>query len=137
MDTSVLIAAIRSPTGASMALLDAALKGRIEILVSVALVLEYEAVMCRAEHLRVSELSLAEVESLLDSICRIATEVMIQWYWRPQLDDPDDEMVLEIAINGKAEAIVTFNRADFARAAKRFGLLVLSPREALERMEIQ
>jgi predicted nucleic acid-binding protein len=120
-----------------MALLDAALKGRLEILVSAALVLEYEAVLTRAEHLRVSELSLAEVEGLLDSICRTATEVTIQWHWRPQLHDPDDEMVLEAAINGHAEAIVTFNRVDFVRGARRFGLKVLSPREALERMIVK
>lgn len=116
-----------------MALLNAALCGRVEILISTALVLEYEAVLTRAVHLRASELTLEDVEKLLDAICRMATEVTIHWQWRPQLLDPDDEMVLETAINGYADAIVTFNRADFIRAAKEFNLKVLSPREALER----
>jgi predicted nucleic acid-binding protein len=120
-----------------MALLDAALSGRFEILISTALVLEYEAVLTRAEHLRVSELTHAEVNGLLDAICRMATQVTIQWQWRPQLHDPDDEMVLEIAINGYADAIVTFSRADFIRAAKEFNLKVLSPREAIERVKVQ
>jgi len=120
-----------------MALLDAALGGRVEILISTALVLEYEAVLTRAEHLRVSELTREEVNGLLDAICRTATQVTIQWQWRPQLHDPDDEMVLEIAINGYADAIVTFNRADFIRATKEFNLKVLSPREALERVKVQ
>jgi len=132
LDTSVLVAAIRSPLGASRALLDAALCGRVEILISTALVLEYEAVLTRFEHLRVSEFSLEEVEALLDAICGEGTEVPIRWKWRPQLLDPDDEMVLEIAINGGADAIVTFNRADFVHAAIDFGLKVLSPKEAME-----
>jgi len=49
------------------------------------------------------------------------------------LPDPDDEMVLEAAINGHAEAIVTHNRRDFERACYRFGIEVLSPAEILER----
>jgi putative PIN family toxin of toxin-antitoxin system len=137
LDTSVLVAAIRSPLGASRALLDVAIDRHFEILVSTALVLEYEAVLTRADHLNVSEFTLGEVEGILNSICQKATHVAIQWQWRPQLDDPDDEMVLETAINGYADAIVTFNRSDFVRAAKRFNLKVLSPKEALERVELQ
>lgn len=53
---------------------------------------------------------------------------------RPQLADADDEMVLEAAINGQAEAIVTHNRRDFERASGRFGILVLSPAELLQRI---
>jgi predicted nucleic acid-binding protein len=120
-----------------MALLDAVLSGQVEMLISTALVLEYEAVLTRVEHLRVSELSRGEVNRLLDAICRTATEVTIQWQWRPQLHDPDDEMVLETAINGHAQAIVTFNRADFTGAAKQFGLIVLSPGEALGKVGMQ
>jgi predicted nucleic acid-binding protein len=133
----VLVAAIRSPTGASMALLDSALNGRFEILVSTPLMLEYEAVLTRDEHLNVSELALDDVGRILDSICRQAIEVKIHWNWRPQLQDEDDEMVLEAAINGHAEAIVTFNRADFERSAKLFGIAVLSPSEGLERVGLQ
>jgi putative PIN family toxin of toxin-antitoxin system len=137
LDTSVLVAAIRSPTGASKALLDAALGGQMEILISTALVLEYEAVLTRPEHLRVAGYSLEEMQELLDAICEAGTRVTVRWHWRPQLHDPNDEMVLETAINGYANAIVTFNRTDFIHAGKHFGLQVLSPREALERVVIQ
>lgn len=133
----MLVAAIRSPAGASMALLDLALSGKFEALVSTALVLEYEAVLTRDEHLRVSELMVTDVERTLDAICRTAIEVKIRWHWRPQLHDQNDEMVLEAAINGHAEAIITFNRADFEGGAKRFGIAVISPSEALERVELQ
>jgi predicted nucleic acid-binding protein len=111
-----------------MALLEAGLHGRVEFVISTALVLEYEAVLMRPEHLRLSELTLAEVENLLDTVCKLGVQVKVNWQWRPQLEDPDDEMVLETALNGSANAIVTFNRVDFIRAAKRFKLAVLSPR---------
>jgi len=137
LDTSVLVAALRSPTGASIALLDAALRGKIEILISTALMLEYEAVLTRTEHLRVAEMTQEDVRRLLDAICRTATQVTVQWQWRPQLSDPDDEMVLETAINGHAHAIVTFNRSDFTPAAIGFGMMVLSPAEALGKVDIR
>jgi len=54
--------------------------------------------------------------------------------WRPQLRDPGDEMVLEAAVNGRADAIVTFNHRDFGQAPQRFGLRVLLPRQALEEL---
>jgi len=53
---------------------------------------------------------------------------------RPQLQDPNDEFVLETAFYGRAEAIVTFNYRDFKAAASKFGILALSPKEAVERM---
>jgi len=136
LDTSVLVAAIRSPTGASMALVERALLGDLEIVVSTALVLEYESVLTRNEHLRVAQLSIEEVDEVLDSICRTARQVAIRWHWRPQLRDPDDEMVLEAALNGSADAIVTFNRARFLSAARRFSLQVFFPSEALERIGV-
>jgi len=136
IDTSVLVAAIRSPNGASKALIDAALSGRVEMLISTALILEYEAVLTRVEHLSVSELSHGDVVRLIDAICRTAIRVKTHWQWRPQLHDPDDEMVLETAINGSANAIVTFNRSDFLRATRVFDLKVLSPREAIEKVKM-
>lgn len=114
-----------------MQLVAAALRGRVKILISTALVLEYEAVLTRQEHVMASGLTAAEMNKLLDAVCAVATAVSIRWQWRPQLSDPNDEMVLETAINGRAEAIVTFNRTHFEGAAKKFGLAVISPREAL------
>jgi len=137
LDTSILVAAIRSPLGASKALLDAALSGKVELLISAALVLEYEAVLTRSEHLDVGGFALGEIQELLDTICETGTKVTVRWHWRPQLHDPNDEMVLETAINGSANAIVTFNRSDFIHAGKHFGLKILSPREALERVVLQ
>ncbi len=55
--------------------------------------------------------------------------------WRPQLRDPGDEFVLEAAANGRADAIVTFNGRDFGKAPSLFGVEVLTPVEAVRRIE--
>src|SRR5215831_8932063 len=138
LDTAAMVAAIRSDRGASRRLLQAALPGQgITLLVSVPLLIEYEAVMTRREHLNAAGLTAAEVGSLLDAVAAVAERVRLNFFWRPQLSDADDDMVLETAINGRADGIVTFNRRDFALATQQFGIAVLSPAEALGRLEKQ
>jgi predicted nucleic acid-binding protein len=72
---------------------------------------------------------------LLDAVAANAAPVRLAFRWRPALRDPDDDMVLETAANGQAEAIVTFNKRDFTAIAGRFGMAVLSPGEALRTLE--
>jgi predicted nucleic acid-binding protein len=132
-----LVAAIRGQTGASRVLVKAALGFRVQFLISNPLVLEYEAVLTRREHLRASGLGISEVGELIDLICATGIEVRMTRSWRPLLRDPDDEMVLETAINGQADAIVTFNVADFAGIPEQFTVEVLTPREVLKRMEMR
>lgn len=136
-DTSTLVAAIRSDAGASRFLLNAALEGRaITPLISVALALEYEAVMTRAEHLAVAGMSVLDIEELLDGFVAVAEHVRSSFLWRPMLRDADDDMVLETAVNGRADGIVTFNRRDFGVAASRFGIKVLAPKQAVRLLEL-
>ena len=89
----------------------------------------------RPEQRAVSGLTLAQVDAVLATLAAAAEPVEVHFAWRPQLADPDDEMVLDAAVNGQADALVTHNLADFARAAPRFGLAVLRPGELLERMK--
>jgi len=96
--------------------------------------LEYEAVLTRPEHLAASGLSSAEIEQVLDELAAIATPVRLAFRWRPQLPDPNDDMVLETAVNGSANAIVTFNQRDFAAAGKEFACAILLPAQALEQL---
>ncbi len=70
----------------------------------------------------------------LDAIVDLVEPVDIWFLWRPQLRDPGDELVLEAAVNGRADAIATFNRRDFRPAAGRFGLQILLPAEAIQRI---
>ena len=134
LDTNVLVAALRSPTGASAALLGRVLRGDFTILLSVALVLEYEAACSQPAQRAASGLSSDEVRTVITALCRVGEHVNIWFLWRPLLRDAADEMVLEAAINGRADALVTFNRRDFGDEPRRFGVALLSPQEVLKRM---
>ena len=131
LDTDVLVAALRSDRGASRQLLYAALDRSLELLLSVPLLLEYEAVLTRREQLAACGLSTGDVHRVLDDLAAVAKPVKLVYRWRPQLPDPDDDMVLETAVNGNAGAIVTFNQRDFKAAKLSFGFAVILPRVAL------
>lgn len=135
LDTATLVAAIRSHRGASNRLLAAGLERRLTLLVSTPLLVEYEAVLTRSEHLEAAGLTADEINVLLDAVTATAEPVRLAFLWRPALRDPDDDMVLETAVNGRAHAIVTFNRRDFVSTAERFGVEVWSPGVALQRLE--
>ena len=135
LDTDVVVAAMRSPTGASAAIVRAARQGHVTLLLSVPFAMEYEAVCRRSEHRLEAGLSGRQVEIYLNAIVAMAEPVLTHFLWRPQLRDPDDEMVLEAAVNGRADSLVTFNVRDYGTAASRFGVEVLLPREAITRMK--
>jgi len=134
LDTDVVVAAMRSPAGALAAILMAARQSQTTLLVSVSLAMEYEAVCCRAEHRLAAGLSDREVDVFLSAVIAMAEPVETHFLWRPQLRDPGDEMVLEAAVNGRADALVTFNMRDFGAVPSRFGVEVLLPREAIARI---
>lgn len=134
LDTDVVAAAMRSPTGASAAILMAALEQRVTLLANVPLVIEYEAVCSLAEHREAARLNKDEVRQFLDAVVAMMEPVETHFLWRPRLRDPADEMVLEAAVNGNATAIVTFNIRDYGNVAHDFGLEVLRPRDVLRRI---
>jgi predicted nucleic acid-binding protein len=101
----------------------AALERRCEVLASVFLMLHYESVLTRSEHLIAAGLSEGDVQVLLDAIALVATPVRISYLWRPMLPDPDDDLVLETAVNGHADAVIAFNRRHFADHARGVALL--------------
>lgn len=129
LDTSVLIAAIRSDRGASRQLLEAALEGRLTPLISVPLFLEYEAVMKRPEHLEAAGMSISDVDEMLAALIQVAVSVAFAFMLRPRLTDPQDEMVLDTAANGRADFLVTLNVRDFRSQSGQFGFEIVSPLE--------
>lgn len=135
LDTAIMVAAVRSDAGASRRMLVAALERRFTMLASVPLLIEYQAVLTRPEQRRVSGLSADDIEVLLDAIAAVAEPVHTAFLWRPVLPDADDDMVLEAVVNGRADALVTFNIRDFAPVVRLFGVGVLPPGEALRRLE--
>ena len=134
MDADTSVAAMRSPTGASAALVRAARRGRVTLAATVSLCLEYEDVCSRPEHLAAAEFSPADLALFLDAVMDLTEPVDVWFLWRPQLRDPGDELVLEAAVNGRPAAIVTFDRRDFRPAADRFGLDILLPAAAIQRV---
>ena len=134
LDTAVVVAAVRSPRGASAALLVQVLERRFIPVLSVALVLQYEEVCLRPEDRTESGLQEREVRTIIDALCTNAREVVTRFQWRPQLRDPGDEMGLEAGVNGRADALVTFNERDFAAVPERFRIPIPSPGEALRRL---
>jgi putative PIN family toxin of toxin-antitoxin system len=131
LDTNVLVAAARSRNGASFALLTALRHDQFRLLASVPLFLEYEAVLKRPEQLAAGRRSLAMVNAFLDALALRLEPVSMFYLWRPQLRDAADEMVLETALNGRADALVTFNIGDF-KAAEKFALPVIDPAAFLQ-----
>ena len=135
LDTDVIVAAIRSSTGASAEIVRRVLQGELTLEASVAQVLEYEAVSTRPQHLDAGGLSETEALVVIDALAALARPIEIHFRWRPQLRDADDEMVLEAAINAQDPTIVTFNVRDFAMAADKFGIALATPAQFLRSLK--
>ena len=120
--------------GASRQLLLAALDRRFVMLVSVPLMLEYEAVLTRQEHLTAAGITADDVNTVLDALAAVIEPVRLAFLWRPRLKDAADEMVLETAVNGTANRLVTFNLKHLGEAALEFGVRAMRPGEAWREM---
>jgi putative PIN family toxin of toxin-antitoxin system len=112
-DTDVIVAAMRSPSGASAALLGEALNHSFTMLASVPLFFEYEAECTSPIHWTAAGLTQEQTHHLVNGLAALIEPVKTHYLWRPMLHDPNDEMVLEVAVNGRADAIVTFNLRDY------------------------
>jgi len=135
LDTDVVVAAMRSPTGASAALLGEALKSRLVLLASVPLFVEYEAKCTAPEHWTAAGLTRKQSQIFIDGIAALIEPVKTHYLWRPMLHDPNDEMVLEAAVNGRADAIVTFNLKDYGAAPATFNIEMMKPANAIRRLK--
>jgi len=134
LDTSVLVAGLRTRSGAGNAVLRLVAARKLLLLATPPLFLEYEEVLKRPEQRLAHGLTLAAIEELLAELAALVEPVEVHFLWRPQVRDPKDEMVLEAAINGRADVLVTYNVADFAAAGERFGMEILRPAELLKRV---
>jgi len=134
LDTNVIVAGMCSPAGASAAILRSIRREEAALLLSVPLAIEYEAVCQRAEHRLAAGLNARQVDIFVTAVIAMAEPVETHLLWRPQLRDPNDEIVLEAAVNGRADALVTFNVRDFGKAPERFGVELLLPRETIVRI---
>lgn len=127
MDTNVLVAGLRSRQGASFRLLSAIGRGPLDIAVSVPLALQYEEVLLRDLP---PGLTAKDVQSAIDYLCSVAHHQEIFYLWRPFLRDPNDDLVLELAVASGSSAIVTFNTRDFV-GSERLGVAATTPLDFL------
>ena len=133
MDTNVFIAAMLSPSGGNRGILRACLDGRAHPLMGAALFHEYEDVMGRSEPLRKSPLQPGDREALFEAFLSVCEWVKVYFLWRPNLPDEGDNHLVELAIAGGADAIVTNNVKDVRRSELSFpSLRILTPAEFLK-----
>jgi putative PIN family toxin of toxin-antitoxin system len=128
-DTNVFVTALRSQFGASYKLFSLIDKGIYKLNLSVPLALEYEAVAKRM----VGEIALNEkdIDNILDFIISNSNHWQIFYLWRPQLKDPGDDMLLELAVTASCNYILTYNVKDF-KGIKKFGVKAITPKEFLK-----
>jgi putative PIN family toxin of toxin-antitoxin system len=124
IDTSVLYAGLFSAKGASFRILQLIDSGQIVPYLSTALVFEYEEILKRNQ--RKLRLSLNEIDEVLNALCNRGEQRIVHFLWRPQLSDPEDDHILELAVACHGADIVTHNVKDFSRASL-FGIRVLKP----------
>ena len=134
LDTNVFITALRSQNGAGFKLLSQVDKERFRLVLSVPLVLEYEEVAKRQS--RSLGLNHSDIDDIIDYLCAVGEHRRIFFLWRPLLRDPHDDLVLELAVEAQADAIVTYNIRDFG-LARTFGLDVLTPQQFLRHLEVR
>ena len=135
LDTSVIVAGLRSQLGASNRILTLVAEQQLVPLMTTALFLEYEDVLSRSDQRLATGMSKEDVAGFLAAFASAAEAVDVYFTWRPQLADPADELVLEAAVNGRGSAIVTHNIRDFLPAARDFDVDVIAPGTMLRRMK--
>jgi len=131
LDTAAQVSAIRSSTGAAAEIIRLAAVGKLTLLMDYKLVCEYREVAMRPQHIAASGRTQEDAEAIIELLEAIAAPVLVRIKHRPLSRDGNDDMVLDVAINGQADAVVTNNIRDFREAAKRFGIQVLTPRDFL------
>jgi putative PIN family toxin of toxin-antitoxin system len=137
IDTNIVITALSSRNGASSLLIqklyEAAKNNKMYNCVSVPSVIELEDVLFREENKwRYEQIDTSELHKFLNSFVLISNHINVHFLWRPFLQDAKDDMILELAVNGMADAIVTFNTKDFKGVYEKFGVKVLTPKELLD-----
>ena len=135
LNTNVVVAAFRRRNGASNLLLRFVDRGLVKPLCSTALFPEYAAVLSREETRKATGHSLEDVAAVVSALAAMSEGVDTSFRQRPMLVDAADEMVLKVALNGKAEAIVTHNVRN-VHPARKLSVTIATPPELIGRLNI-
>jgi putative PIN family toxin of toxin-antitoxin system len=129
LDTCILFSALRSSTGASFRILRSLPERKYQPVVSTPVFFEYEEVLLRPGQF--PHLTPEDINDFLDYLAASCEHCRINFLWRPTLPDPGDDLVLELAVSGQVDAIVTYNLKDFV-GSERFGIRVISPAQFIK-----
>ena len=132
IDTNVLFTALKSCRGASYKLVSFLSEKIFSIAISVPLIIEYEDVLKRGN---LPDFDEKDINNFIDFFCHIGDQQDIFFLWRPFLTDPSDDLVLEVAVAGNCDAIITYNKRHFKNVEK-FGLRILDPKEFLTELGV-
>ncbi len=133
LDTNVLVAALKSRAGASFRVMELVVAGRLQPAVTTPLMLEYESVLTRPGLLPPT-LSPSDISRFLDWFAHVASRHRVHFLWRPQLPDPNDDLVLETSLAANCPYLITFNIRDFHGAAD-LGVVALTPKQFLTHLQ--
>ena len=135
MDTNISIGTMLGRQGNNVEVVRACLKGTLQPLIGETLFLEYEDVLSRSELFLPSPLSRRERTELFAAFLSTCEWVPLYFSWRPNLRDEGDNHLVELAIAGGADVIVTHNAKDFKDAELRFPeLRIVSPLALLKEL---
>jgi len=132
LDTNVLHAGLYSSRGASYQILRLIEKEKIRIILSTALLFEYEDVLKRNK--RILKIKDSDIDKILDNLCAFSKHQKIHFLWRPYLSDPKDDLILELAVASETKIILTHNIKDF-KGVNKFGVRAITPRKLLEEIK--
>ena len=138
IDTNVLLSALFSNRGKSYKLIELlgvkAQEGIRFNVISVPLALEFEEVLLRPKNReKYDYFSHEEIRLIISDIVSVSHRTKLHFLWRPFLKDSFDDKVLETAVNGQAQAIITYNTKDFVGVKKYFDIDILTPAELFDK----
>lgn len=134
IDTSVVISALIGKAGPSRKVLRKCFEQEYLPLINNTLFCEYSDVTSRADIIERCPIDAAEVNDFLNGLYLVSKWVNIHFLWRPNLLDENDNFLIELAVAGNADFIITNNLKDLKNAQLKFdSFLVLSPEEFLKR----
>lgn len=134
LDTNVIISAIQAGDQLNRQLLRLAFLGEITPLVSTALFLEYEAITQRSEVMQNCHFTAAQAEQFLDALFSVCQWVDIYFSWRPNLKDEGDNFLIELAVAGNADYLISKNIRDLKHGELVFPQLTISTPEQFMQM---
>ncbi len=140
IDTNVFLSSLFSKNGASFKLVlwvvnQYKTHHKKYNVISNTLLTEIDDMLTREKNmLKYKNFSKSEIDEFIDGICLISNHQKINFMWRPFLKDSNDDMVLEVAFNAKANYIITHNIKDFRGVEDNFNIHPITPKDFLSKI---